>query len=86
MPDKMPHDIRPRDTKGTRSVLVDHELSGVIVGQTLATAPEAYRALLEATANIGAFISGVEEWLAQLPPNETAGRIRPDRSPGQVGR
>ncbi len=34
----MPHDIRPRDTKGTRSVLVDHELSGVIVGQTLATA------------------------------------------------
>ena len=82
----MPHDIRPRDTKGTRSVLVDHELSGVIVGQTLATAPEAYRALLEATANIGAFISGVEEWLAQLPPNETAGRIRPDRSPGQVGR
>jgi DNA-binding GntR family transcriptional regulator len=40
----MPHDIRPRDTKGTRSVLVDHELSGVIVGQTLATAPEAYRA------------------------------------------
>ena len=99
----MPHDIRPRDTKGTRSVLVDHELSGVIVGQTLATAPEAYRALLEATAfgtriistcgspraaNIGACISGVEEWLrqAQLPPNETAGRIRPDRSPGQVGR
>lgn len=50
MHDKMPHDIRPRDTKGTRSVLVDHELSGVIVGQTLATAPEAYRALLEATA------------------------------------
>jgi len=50
MPDKMPHDIRPRDTKGTRSVLVDHELSGVIVGQTLATAPEAYRALLEAIA------------------------------------
>lgn len=36
---------------GNRSVLVDHELSGVIVGQTLATRPEqAYRALLEATA------------------------------------
>ena len=36
---------------GNRSVLVDHELSGVIVGQTLQTTPEdQYRALLEATA------------------------------------
>jgi L-ribulokinase len=36
---------------GNRSVLVDHELSGLIVGQTLATRPEdGYRALLEATA------------------------------------
>jgi L-ribulokinase len=36
---------------GNRSVLVDHDLSGVIVGQTLATRPEQqYRALLEATA------------------------------------
>ncbi|RSM88663.1 ribulokinase [Kibdelosporangium aridum] len=36
---------------GNRSVLVDHELSGVVVGQTLATTPEdTYRALLEATA------------------------------------
>ncbi|GAB3523885.1 ribulokinase [Arthrobacter monumenti] len=36
---------------GNRSVLVDHELSGVVVGQTLATKPEdIYRALLEATA------------------------------------
>ncbi|ALO66101.1 ribulokinase [Arthrobacter alpinus] len=36
---------------GNRSVLVDHELSGVVVGQTLATRPEdGYRALLEATA------------------------------------
>ncbi|WP_307843281.1 ribulokinase [Arthrobacter sp. MSA 4-2] len=36
---------------GNRSVLVDHELSGLIVGLTLATAPhEVYRALLEATA------------------------------------
>jgi L-ribulokinase len=36
---------------GNRSVLVDHHLSGVIVGQTLATRPEqTYRALLEATA------------------------------------
>jgi len=36
---------------GNRSVLVDHELSGLIVGQTLATRPEdGYRALIEATA------------------------------------
>lgn len=36
---------------GNRSVLVDHELSGVIVGQTLqTTAEEGYRALLESTA------------------------------------
>jgi L-ribulokinase len=36
---------------GNRSVLVDHELSGVFIGQTLATrAEQGYRALLEATA------------------------------------
>jgi len=36
---------------GNRSVLVDHELSGMVVGQTLATrAEDTYRALLEATA------------------------------------
>ncbi|MDH6137538.1 L-ribulokinase [Kitasatospora sp. MAA4] len=36
---------------GNRSTLVDHDLSGVIVGLTLATRPEeVYRALLEATA------------------------------------
>ena len=36
---------------GNRSVLVDHELSGLVVGQTLATRPEdVYRSLLEATA------------------------------------
>jgi L-ribulokinase len=36
---------------GNRSVLVDHHLSGAIVGLTLAsTAPEIYRALVEATA------------------------------------
>ena len=36
---------------GNRSVLVDHELSGVIVGQTLeTTCVDTYRALLEATA------------------------------------
>ena len=36
---------------GNRSILVDHELSGLVVGQTLATRPEdTYRALLESTA------------------------------------
>lgn len=36
---------------GNRSVLVDHELSGLVVGLTLASRPEdVYRALLEATA------------------------------------
>ena len=36
---------------GNRSLLVDHELSGLVVGQTLSTRPEdVYRALLEATA------------------------------------
>lgn len=36
---------------GNRSPLVDHELSGLVLGQTLATRPEdVYRALLEATA------------------------------------
>ncbi|MTD13999.1 ribulokinase [Nakamurella sp. YIM 132087] len=36
---------------GNRSVLVDHELSGVVLGQTLQTRPEdVYRALIEATA------------------------------------
>ncbi|MFC8434050.1 ribulokinase [Streptomyces sp. NPDC057253] len=36
---------------GNRSVLVDHDLSGVVVGLTLSTRPEdVYRALLEATA------------------------------------
>ena len=36
---------------GNRSVLVDHELSGLVLGMTLTTRPEQiYRALLEATA------------------------------------
>ena len=36
---------------GNRSVLVDHELSGVVLGSTLSTRPEeVYRALVEATA------------------------------------
>jgi L-ribulokinase len=38
-------------SNGNRSVLVDHELSGLIVGLTLATrAEDVYRALIEATA------------------------------------
>jgi L-ribulokinase len=38
-------------SNGNRSVLVDHELSGLIVGLTLSTqAPDIYRALIEATA------------------------------------
>ena len=36
---------------GNRSILVDHHLSGVIAGLTLATTPEeVYLALLESTA------------------------------------
>jgi L-ribulokinase len=36
---------------GNRSVLVDHDLSGLVVGATLSTRPEdVYRALIEATA------------------------------------
>ncbi|MEU1514894.1 ribulokinase [Streptomyces sp. NPDC005811] len=36
---------------GNRSILVDHDLSGVLLGQSLSTRPEdVYRALLEATA------------------------------------
>lgn len=35
---------------GNRSVLVDHELSGVVVGTTLTTRAEVYRALLDSTA------------------------------------
>jgi len=36
---------------GNRSVLVDHELSGTVIGSTLTTRPEEiYRALLESTA------------------------------------
>jgi L-ribulokinase len=36
---------------GNRSVLVDHDLSGLVIGLTLATAPQdVYRALVEATA------------------------------------
>jgi L-ribulokinase len=36
---------------GNRSLLVDHELSGLLLGQTLSTTPEdVYRALLESTA------------------------------------
>ena len=63
---------------GNRSVLVDHHLSGVIVGLTLATrAPEIYRALLESTAFgtrviIDAFAG------AGVPGDRTGDRRRPD--------
>ena len=42
---------RSTGTAATARVLVDHELSGLIVGLTLSTRPEdVYRALIEATA------------------------------------
>lgn len=55
---------------GNRSVLVDHELSGLVLGQTLATTPEdIYRALLEATAFGTRMI--VETFIASgVPVNE----------------
>ncbi len=55
---------------GNRSVLVDHHLSGAIVGLTLATRPsEIYRALLEATAfGTRAIIDAFEA--ADLPVSE----------------
>jgi L-ribulokinase len=46
---------------GNRSVLVDHELSGLLIGETLSTQPEdVYRALLEATAFGARTIVGVQ--------------------------
>ncbi|HZU56358.1 MAG TPA: ribulokinase [Actinocrinis sp.] len=55
---------------GNRSVLVDHHLSGVIVGLTLSTKPhEVYRALLEATAfGTRVIIDAFEE--SGVPVNE----------------
>lgn len=55
---------------GNRSVLVDHHLSGVIVGLTLGTKPhEVYRALLEATAfGTRVIIDAFEE--SGVPVNE----------------
>jgi ribulose kinase len=54
---------------GNRSILVDHDLTGVIVGQTLATRPEdVYRALIEATAFSARLI--VETW-----PNAALGGV-----------
>jgi L-ribulokinase len=55
---------------GNRSVLVDADLSGVLVGSTLATRPEdTYRALLEATAfGTRTIIAAVEK--AQVPVTE----------------
>lgn len=55
---------------GNRSVLVDHELSGVVVGLTLSTRPEdVYRALVEATAfGTRTVVEAFEE--AALPVDE----------------
>ena len=74
---------------GNRSVLVDHDLSGIVVGQTLATRPEEiYRALIEATAFgaktiVDAFITAgipVEEFVAAggLVKNELLMQIYAD--------
>ena len=66
---------------GNRSVLVDHELSGLVVGQTLATRPEdVYRALLEATAFgtrtiVEAFVD------AGVPVDRARRRRRPAEEP-----
>jgi len=49
---------------GNRSVLVDHELSGLVLGLTLTTRPEQiYRALLEATASSGSSFSQALIWM-----------------------
>ena len=67
---------------GNRSVLVDHELSGLIVGLTLATrAEDIYRALIEATAFgtrviLDAFADG------GVPVRRAVRRRRPDQEPG----
>jgi len=55
---------------GNRSPLVDHHLSGVIVGLTLATRPEEiYRALLESTAfGTRVIVDGLEQ--GGVPVNE----------------
>jgi L-ribulokinase len=55
---------------GNRSVLVDADLSGVLIGATLATRPEdVYRALLEATAyGTRTIVSAFEQ--AKIPVNE----------------
>ena len=63
---------------GNRSVLVDHELSGLVVGQTLATRPEdTYRALIEATAfGTRTIIEAFEK--AGVPVTELVIAGRPD--------
>ena len=63
---------------GNRSVLVDHELSGLVVGQTLATRPEdTYRALIEATAfGTRTIIEAFEK--AGVPVTELVDRGRSD--------
>ena len=80
---------------GNRSVLVDHELSGLVLGLTLATRPEdIYRALIEATAFGARTIvdtfneSGVpvREFVVAgglLPLDLRGGHVRPAATPGR---
>ena len=67
---------------GNRTVLVDHRLTGLLVGQTLQTTPaEVYRALIEATG-FGALtiINRLEEYGVQVTEIVNCGGIS-DKSP-----
>jgi L-ribulokinase len=67
---------------GNRSVLVDVDLTGVLLGATLATrAPETYRALIEATA-FGTRVIIETFWKHGVPVNElvTCGGL-PEKNP-----
>ena len=67
---------------GNRSVLVDHELSGLIVGLTLATrAEDVYRALIEATA-FGTRMILETFATAGLPVTRAVRRRRAAQEPG----
>ena len=67
---------------GNRSVLVDADLSGVLVGMTLATtAPEIYRALIESTAfGTRVIIDAFEEGGVAVDQVVACGGL-PDRNP-----
>jgi L-ribulokinase len=67
---------------GNRSILVDADLSGLLVGTTLATrAPEIYRALIEATAYGTRTIIGAFEANGVTVGNLVACGGLPERSP-----